>query len=115
MGKQTVCSQIKKKNMAEEGFHLNTQINPNVHFKASAKYVVLGRFRTETSPAFFPVRSQPLVHISAEDKAAPKPQTCRSLRWVRSVPDLGKTHPGKAERMREALQMCLGTRLGWVT
>lgn len=39
--------------MPEDNFYLNTQINPNVHFKASAKYVVLGRFRTETSSAFF--------------------------------------------------------------
>lgn len=73
-GKQTVCSQTKKKiTMPEDSFYLNTQINPTAHFKASAKCVVLGRFRTETSPAFFPVRSQPLVQISAEDKAAQMP------------------------------------------
>lgn len=58
-GKQTICSQIKK-TKPEDGFYLNTQINPNVHFKASAKSVVLGRFRAKTSSAF-PARSQPLV------------------------------------------------------
>lgn len=71
--KQSVPKQKKKITMPEDSFYLNTQINPTAHFKASAKCVVLGRFRTETSPAFFPVRSQPLVQISAEDKAAPMP------------------------------------------